>query len=145
MNKIVFFFFFFFFRFMYQVINLLSSVCSYAIWKIPMDGCRITFGLWSHVIQHPSIGIFPCCVNKQGITNSIPLRQWLWHHCIFMLYTVEMGLLLLLLVCGYRYVCELKKRKQCWHAVETSYKIMSDSQSGIKFSGYRIATFREDI
>ena len=39
--------------------------------KIPMDGCRITFGLWPHVIQHPSIGIFPYCVNKQGITNGI--------------------------------------------------------------------------
>ena len=51
----------------YQVINSLSPVCSYAIQKIPMDGCRITFSLWPHVIQHPSIGIFPYCVNKQGI------------------------------------------------------------------------------
>ena len=28
----------------YQVINSLSSVCSYAIQKIPLDGCRIKFG-----------------------------------------------------------------------------------------------------
>ena len=26
---------------------------------------------WPHVIQHPSIGIFPYCMSKQGITNSI--------------------------------------------------------------------------
>ena len=38
-----------------------------------MDGCSITFGLWPHVIQHPSIGIFSYCVNKQRITNSISL------------------------------------------------------------------------
>ena len=55
----------------YQVINSLSPVCSYAIRKIPMDGCRITFSLRLHVIQHPSIGISPYCVNKQGITNNI--------------------------------------------------------------------------
>ena len=56
------------------MINLLSPVCSYAIRKIPMDGCRITFSLRLHVIQHPSIGIFPYCVNKQGITNNIKWR-----------------------------------------------------------------------
>ena len=40
----------------YQVINLLSPVCSYAIRKIPMDGCRITFGLLPHMIQtHPQV------------------------------------------------------------------------------------------
>ena len=55
----------------YQVINSLSPVCSYAIRKIPMDGCHITIDLQPHVIRHPSIGIFPYCVNKQGqgITN----------------------------------------------------------------------------
>ena len=39
--------------------------------KIPMDGCHITFGLWPHVIQHPSIGIFPYYMNKQGMTNIL--------------------------------------------------------------------------
>ena len=53
------------------MINWLSRVCSYAIRKIPIDGCHITFGLRPHVIQHPSIGIFPYSMNKQGITNSI--------------------------------------------------------------------------
>ena len=38
-----------------------------------MDGCRITFSLRLHVIQRSSIGIFPYCMNKQGITNSIVL------------------------------------------------------------------------
>ena len=42
-----------------------------------MDGSRITFSLQLHVIQQPSIGIFPYCVNKQGITNSI-----CFHHSI---------------------------------------------------------------
>ena len=53
------------------MISSLFPVCSYAIQKIPMDGYRITFGLRPNVIQHPSIGIFPYCLNKQGITNNI--------------------------------------------------------------------------
>ena len=74
MNKIVLFFVFCHIVNVYQVINSLSPVCSYAIRKIPMDGCRITFSLRLHVIQHSSIGIFPYCVNKQGITNIINLH-----------------------------------------------------------------------
>ena len=68
-------FFFIIIVHVYQVINSLSPVCSYAIRKIPMDGCRITFSLQPHVIQHPSIGIFLYCVNKQWITNIIPQEQ----------------------------------------------------------------------
>ena len=43
----------------------------HTIRKISMVGCRITFGLWPHVIRHPTIDIFPYCMNKQGITNNI--------------------------------------------------------------------------
>ena len=72
MNNVgIFFPFFIIIIHIYQVMNSLSPVCSYAIRKIPMDGCRITFGLWPHVTQHPSIGIFPYCMNKQGMINSI--------------------------------------------------------------------------
>ena len=73
MNKIGLFFVFNILVHDYQVIDSFSPVCSYAIRKIPMDGCCITFRLRLHVIQHPSIGIFPYYVNKQGITNSIAL------------------------------------------------------------------------
>ena len=53
------------------MINSLSPVCSYAIRTISMVGCCITFGFQPHVIQHPTIDIFPYCMNKQGITNSM--------------------------------------------------------------------------
>ena len=60
---------------------MLSPVCSYAKRKIPMDGCRIAFGLRPHVIPHQSIGIFPyhlvymntsiLLVESQVISNRI--------------------------------------------------------------------------
>ena len=90
MNKIVLFFVF------YHNCSCLPSdkfviPCLFTQYgKIPMDGCRITFSLRLHVIQHSSIGIFPYCVNKQGITNNIILYYIIFHYIIlyFILYYI---------------------------------------------------------
>ena len=63
MNKIGLFFVFYHYCSCLPSDKFVIPVCFYVIWKIPMDGCRIL------LIQHPSIGIFPYCVNKLGITN----------------------------------------------------------------------------
>ena len=64
------------------MINSLSPVLLTQYGKYLCDGCRITFGLRPHVIQHPSIGIFAYCMNKQGITNSIQTRDIVNSRCL---------------------------------------------------------------
>ena len=56
----------------YWVTNSLPPVCSHAIRTILMVGVRITLSFQPRVIWTQTINIFSYCMNKQGITNSVP-------------------------------------------------------------------------